>query len=64
MLKTLKVGFYVSEIDTRGWPYRGRDLTLPPNHTFAAWSIGTSEFESYHIHCKIYIPISKMVANE
>ena len=23
LLKTLKMGLYVSEIDTRGWPYRG-----------------------------------------
>ena len=28
-------GLYFSEIDTRGWPYRRRDLLLPFNHTFA-----------------------------
>ena len=34
LLKTLKMGLYFSEIDTRGWPYRRRDHTLPSNHTF------------------------------
>ena len=34
LLKTLKMGLYFSAIDTRGWPYRRRDHTLPSNHTF------------------------------
>ena len=29
------VSFYFSEINTRGWPYRRRDLLLPFNHSFA-----------------------------
>ena len=28
------MGLYFSEIDTRSWPYRRRDHTLPSNHTF------------------------------
>ena len=39
LLKILKMGFYFSEIDTRGWPYRRRDLLLPFNHSFAYFSI-------------------------
>ena len=31
LLKTLKMGLYFSEIDTRGWPYRRRDHILPSN---------------------------------
>ena len=35
LLKILNMGLYFSEIDTRGWPYRRRDLLLPFNHSFA-----------------------------
>ena len=35
LLKILKMGLYFSEIDTRGWSYRRRDLLLPLNHAFA-----------------------------
>ena len=39
LLKILNMGLYFSEIDTRGWPYRRRDLLLPFNHTFAIFSM-------------------------
>ena len=53
LLKILNMGLYFSEIDTRGWPYRRRDLLLPFNHSFADilghWiaylSIGKISFE-------------------
>ena len=35
LLKILNMGLYFSEIDTRGWPYRRRDLLLPFNHSLA-----------------------------
>ena len=38
LLKILNMGLYFSEIDTRGWPYRRRDLLLPFNHSFARYS--------------------------
>ena len=37
LLKILNMGLYFSEIDTRGWPYRRRDLLLPFNHSFAGF---------------------------
>ena len=39
LLKILKLGLYFSEIDTRGWTYRRRDLLLPFNQSFARFSI-------------------------
>ena len=39
LLKSLNMGLYFSEIDTRGWPYRRQDLLLPFNHSFAAFAI-------------------------
>ena len=45
LLKILNMGLYFSEIDTRGWPYRRRDLLLPFNHSFAVipgWSTPTA----------------------
>ena len=39
LLKILKMGLYFSEIDTRDWPYRRRDLLLPFNHSFAETSM-------------------------
>ena len=35
LLKILNMGLYFSEIDTRGWPYRRRDLLFPFNQSFA-----------------------------
>ena len=45
LLKILNMGLYFSEIDTRGWPYRRRDLLLPFNHSFAPLTTGV---EFYH----------------
>ena len=58
LLKILNMGLYFSEIDTRGWPYRRRDLLLPFNHTFAGFStrsLGLCEFLWMLISCLIAI---------
>ena len=55
LLKILNMGLYFSEIDTRGWPYRRRDLLLPFNHSFAPFDIHVSSV--YQTHTCMQAPI-------